>query len=673
MSVTTSQPTNTSARLPDTGKIVSAEDAVRLIRTGDTVATGGFVGIGFAEEIAIALEALYLSTDEQDLKADSKPRNLTLVYAAGQGDGKERGLNHLGHDGLVRRVIGGHWGLVPKLQRLAIANKIEAYNLPQGVITHLFRDIAAKRPGHITRVGLGTYVDPRHGGGKINECTKDDLVELIDIKGEEFLFYQAFPINVGIIRGTTADPDGNVTMEKEALTLEALAIAMAVRNSDGVVIVQVERIAERGSLNPRQVKIPGVLVDCVVVARPENHWQTFSVQYDPAFSGEIRARTGSIPPMELDERKIIARRAALNLNANSVVNLGVGMPEGIANVANEEKITDLLTLTAEPGVIGGIPAGGLNFGAAVNAQTIIDQPYQFDYYDGGGLDAAFLGLAQADREGNLNVSKFGPRLAGAGGFINISQNAKQVVFVGTFTAGRLQVAVQDGRLRVVSEGNLPKFVKEVEHRTFSGGLAAKRRQPVLYVTERCVFDLTEEGLELIEVAPGIDIERDILARMAFRPIMRRDPTIMDKRIFLEEPMGLRDDLLRMPLERRFTYHPQQNQFFVNFEGHVIRNHKDIEQARRIVEDMLSPLGRKVYVIVNYDNFKIYPDMIDEYTAMVRDVADRFYYAATRYTTNAFLRKKLGAALNRRALAPHIYESADEARAHLRELEIKTAS
>jgi len=673
MSVTTSQPTNTSARLPDTGKIVSAEDAVRLIRTGDTVATGGFVGIGFAEEIAIALEALYLSTDEQDLKADSKPRNLTLVYAAGQGDGKERGLNHLGHDGLVRRVIGGHWGLVPKLQRLAIANKIEAYNLPQGVITHLFRDIAAKRPGHITRVGLGTYVDPRHGGGKINECTKDDLVELIDIKGEEFLFYQAFPINVGIIRGTTADPDGNVTMEKEALTLEALAIAMAVRNSDGVVIVQVERIAERGSLNPRQVKIPGVLVDCVVVAKPENHWQTFSVQYDPAFSGEIRARTGSIPPMELDERKIIARRAALNLNANSVVNLGIGMPEGIANVANEEKITDLLTLTAEPGVIGGIPAGGLNFGAAVNAQTIIDQPYQFDYYDGGGLDAAFLGLAQADREGNLNVSKFGPRLAGAGGFINISQNAKQVVFVGTFTAGRLQVAVQDGRLRVVSEGNLPKFVKEVEHRTFSGGLAAKRRQPVLYVTERCVFDLTEEGLELIEVAPGIDIERDILARMAFRPIMRRDPMIMDKRIFLEEQMGLRDDLLRMPLERRFTYHPQQNQFFVNFEGHVIRNHKDIEQARRIVEDMLSPLGRKVYVIVNYDNFKIYPDMIDEYIAMVRDVADRFYYAATRYTTNAFLRKKLGAALNRRALAPHIYESADEARAHLRELEIKTAS
>ena len=655
----------------DSGKIVSAEEAASLIRDGDTVATGGFVGIGFAEEIALAIETLYLGKGEQAVLADSKPRNLTLVYAAGQGDGKERGLNHLGHEGLVRRVIGGHWGLVPKLQQLAIANQIEAYNLPQGVISHLFRDIAAKRPGHLTRVGLGTFVDPRHGGGKINERTKEDLVRIIEIDGEEFLYYRAFPIDVGIIRGTTADADGNITMEKEALTLEALALAMAVRNSDGLVIAQVERIAERGSLNPRQVKIPGILVDCVVVARPEHHWQTFSTQYDAAFSGEIRASLGSIQPMEMSERKIIARRAALELNVNSVVNLGIGMPEGVANVTNEEKIADLLTLTAEPGVIGGVPAGGLNFGAAVNAQTVIDQPYQFDFYDGGGLDAAFLGLAQADREGNLNVSKFGPRLAGAGGFINISQNAKKLVFVGTFTAGRQNVAVENGSVRIVKDGDVAKFVTEVEHRTFSGRYSIQRAQPVLYVTERCVFKLTPDGLELIEVAPGIDVDRDILARMAFRPIVR-NPVLMDKRIFAAGPMGLRDRLLRMPIEQRFTFDPGENVFFVNLEGHKVHSHEDVEEVRRTVESKLAPLGHKVYAIVNYDNFEIFPDIIDEYSAMVRDLVDRFYSGVTRYTTSSFVRAKLGDALKQRAVAPHIYESADEATAQLRNLDMKKA-
>ena len=649
----------------NTGKIVSAADAVKLIRSGDTVATTGFVGIGFPENIAIALEQYFLETREQDPAGRGKPEGLTLVYGAGQGDGKDKGLNHLGHDGLVARVIGGHWGLVPRLQELAVANRIKGYNLPQGVITHLYRDIAAGKPGTLTRVGLGTFVDPRFGGGKVNECTTEDLVRIIEIDGEEYLFYKAFPIHVGIIRGTTADPDGNITMEKEALTLEGQAIAMAARNSGGIVIAQVERIAESGSLNPRQVKIPGILVDCVVVAeRPEWHMQTFLEHYNPAFSGEIRIPLTSLEPMEMSERKIIARRAAMELTPNAVVNLGIGMPEGVAAVATEERILDLMTLTAEPGVIGGIPQGGLNFGAAVNTSAIVDQPSQFDFYDGGGLDIAFLGLAQADAQGNLNVSKFGSKLTGAGGFINISQNAKKVVFVGTFTAGGLEVALQDGQLRILAEGRSGKFVQEVEHRTFSGQEALRRRQPVLYVTERCVFELTSEGVELIEVAPGIDIERDILALMAFKPVIRGTPRPMDPRIFRDEPMQLRADIVAVPLESRFQYDADQNIFFVDFESMSLRHEADIERIRNIVEGILLPLGRKVPVVVNYHGFDIQEELIDPYANMIKGLMNTCYAQVTRYATNTFLKARLGDALSARQLKPGIFESAEEARAGL---------
>lgn len=498
-------------------KVVSARQAVELIQSNDTLATGGFVGIGFPEALAVALEERFLET--------GKPNNLALVYAAGQGDGKGKGVDHLGHKQLLRRVVGGHWGLAPRLQKLALDNEIEAWNLPQGVISHLFRDIAAGKPGTLTRIGLDTFVDPRHEGGRINQRTREDLVQLIELDGSDYLFYRAFPLNVAFLRGTTADPEGNISMEREALTLEMQAIAMAVHNSGGKVIVQVERLAEHGSLNPRNVKIPGILVDAVVVAEPELHWQTFATPYNPAFSGEIRIPLSSIEPIQLDQRKIIGRRATFELRPGDVVNLGIGMPEAVASVAAEEQLLEFLTLTAEPGVVGGVPASGLNFGAAVNTQAIIDQPSQFDFYDGGGLDIAVLGLAQVDRDGNVNVSRFGSKLAGAGGFINISQSAKKVVFTGTFTA----------------RGN-SKFVDQVDHRTFSGRQAVANGQTVLYVTERCVFELEADAIVLTEIAPGYEVQKDVLDLMGFTPRVAPNLREMDARIFADKPMGIRDHL-----------------------------------------------------------------------------------------------------------------------------------
>ena len=637
-------------------KVVTAAEAVRLVRDGDSIVVEGFVGQCFAEELTLALEQRFLLT--------GTPRDLGLVFTTAPGDRRGRGLDRLCHEGLLKRVVGGHWGLSPALGKMAVSNKIEAHNLPQGVISQLFRDTAAGKPGLLTRVGLGTFVDPRQGGGKVNERTTEDRVELITVGGAEYLFYKALPLDVAFLRGTTADPEGNITMEREALTMESLAVATAVHNAGGLVIVQVERVAESGSLSPREVKIPGILVGCVVVSEPEHHWQTFGTPYSAAMSGELRRVRNPVPPLELTERKVIARRAAMELRPDSVVNLGIGIPEGIANVAAEEHILDYLTLTAEPGAMGGMPAAGLDFGSAVNAQAILDQPSQFDFYDGGGLDAAFLGMAQADRLGNVNVSRFGPRLAGSGGFINISQNAKRLVFTGTFVAPS-RCRVQDGRLLIADGDVMLKFLADVEQRTFSGEYAAAAGQPVLYVTERCVFQLTPDGLELIEIAPGLDPERDVLTHIGFEPIIRGEPKLMDARIFAVGPMGLKDDLMTVPLDARFAYDATRNMFFLNMEGMSLVTGDEVQAIGTEVGQRLATIGKKVQMVINYDHFYLDPALADDYKAVVRSLAERYYASVTRYTTSSFMRLKLSEQLSDRGVAPHIYESRQEAMDWLR--------
>ncbi len=530
--VTTKRATNASPMVT----FLSAQEAANLIPDGGTVAATGFTMMGVAEEIYQAIERRFQETGH--------PRDLTLMHSAGQSD-RVGGMTHWAHEGLLSRIIGSHWGLAPKMSEFISTNKVAAYCLPQGQITHLYRAIAGGKPGEISPIGLHTFVDPRLEGGRINDRARagEALVQLVTLGGEEFLWYKPLHIDVAIMRGTTADDDGNVSCEDEGVALELLSLAQAARKCGGKVIVQVKRRIPVASLLPKAVVVPGILVDVVVVAADpqQTHRQTSGAFFNPAYLGINRATAEAPQAIALDERKIIGRRGALELRPGAIVNLGTGIPgDAVGPVAFEEQLIDKIKMTIESGTIGGVPAGGVDFGLASYPEAIIEHPYQFDFYNGGGVDIAYMGVGEIDQAGNVNVSKLAGRTPGCGGFIDITQPAKAVVFCGTFTSGGLEIAVENGTLRIIHEGKYPKFVERVAQVTYSSAAALARKQRVRYVLERAVFDLTPNGIRLIELAPGIDLEHDVLSKLPFRPVVAPHVERMPDAIFLPQVMGLLD-------------------------------------------------------------------------------------------------------------------------------------
>lgn len=508
-------------------KRVTAKQAIGLIKDGDTVAISGF-------QLATAATGLYAAL-AKSFRETGHPRDLTLMQAAGN-----MGVVTMSEEGLWRRYITGHFASNQKMIDMANNNKIEAYNFPQGVICHMYRAAAAGKAGEVSRIGLGTFCDPRQGGGKLNDRTKEDLVKLVDIDGEEYLLYKTPRLDIALVRGTTSDEYGNITIEEESSSIDMLDVVMGVKGRGGKVIVQVKNYVSSASIDRSRVLVPGCMVDAIYVAeKPESeHLQTPGAFYDPAIAGHYRLGNLFFATLPMNERKVIARRAAMELSENSVVNLGIGIPECVANVASEEGVGDKLILTLESGLIGGIPAGGVHFGSSYNAWAGIPMASIFDYYNGGNLSFTSLGFAEVDASGNINVSKFGEKIAGAGGFIDISSSTPVIAFTGTMTTGGFKCEIKDGKMVILKEGRRKKFLKSIEQITFNAKENLDSGKKILFITERCVFQLTKDGLLLTEVAPGISVDKDILPMMEFQPQISANLKLMDKRIFREEPMGL---------------------------------------------------------------------------------------------------------------------------------------
>lgn len=514
---------------------VSAAEAAAMVGDGSTVATVGMTMVCAAESIYKAMERRFLES--------ASPSGLTLVHASGQCD-RVGGIQHFAHEGMTRRIIGGHWGLAPRWMDLITGDKVEAYNLPQGQLSQLYRSMACGLPGKMSKVGLGTYIDPRLEGGKMNPRTKvlPDIVDVMNYGGEEYLFYKAIPLDFVIVRGTTADEMGNVTFEEEAMKLEVIGAVLAAKRFGGKVLVQVKRVAKNGTLHPKSVVIPGYFVDAIVVCDdPEkDHRQSSSFYFDPSLCGDLVTPEAAVKPLPLSVRKVIGRRALMEIKPGAAMNLGTGIPNDVIGaIAAEEGVQQDILLTVESGVYGGIPEGGIDFGVAHNTIALLEHPVQMDFYNGMGIPFTFMGAAEMDAAGNVNATKFGDRCTGCGGFIDITQNAGHVIYCSTFTARGLEVDFAGGKVTIVKEGSEKKLVSKVAQVSFNGAIARKKGQKVHFVTERAVFELGPDGPVLIEIAPGIDLEKDVLAQMEFTPIIAKKLKLSDSALYLEGQYGLR--------------------------------------------------------------------------------------------------------------------------------------